>query len=291
MCIQMSYGQESKTILTKDGKIHYKTIGVGQPILIINGGPGFSSEGFADIAKELSSFGYTAILYDQRGTGNSTLSTVDSSTITLNLMIQDIEFIRRDFGVAHWIVFGHSFGGMLANYYAAHYPDKVKAMIHSSSGGLDLHLIENAQANLHARLSPQEVDSLSFWRTKNRANGTAYNRRKFSEYLASAYVYDKKHIPVVSQRLMQGDMRLNRLVWNAMFNINFDCKENLKSFNKPVLILQGKQDVIPESLALTAQKVFSNSSVFFLEECGHYGWLDQKEEYLSHIKSFLLQIS
>ena len=48
--------------------IHFKTFGKGAPLLIINGGPGMSSEGFIPLAKK---FGKThqAIIYDQRGTG------------------------------------------------------------------------------------------------------------------------------------------------------------------------------------------------------------------------------
>lgn len=286
----VSLGQESRSIEMQGGKIHYQLIGEGDPILVINGGPGFSSEGFLPIAREIASFGYTAVLYDQRGTGQSVLETTDSSTITMDLMAKDIELIRKDLGVNNWILFGHSFGGMLANYYASKFPEKVIAMIHSSSGGIDLHLFENARENLHSRLTDEEIDSLSFWRRVVRENETEFNRRKLNGFLASAYVYNKEHTPTVADRLMQGNMELNRLVWNDMIRINYDCKEALKTFDKPVLILQGNQDVIPESLALIADSVFFNSTLFFLDKCGHYGWLDQKKEYLNRIKSFLKEI-
>lgn len=280
-------GQEFRYIDIAGGKIHYKIIGEGKHILIINGGPGFSSEGFLSIAKEIAELGFATILYDQRGTGKSTLTTIDSTTITMDLMVQDIELIRKDLGLSSFILFGHSFGGMLANYYTSKFPNNVSAIIHSSSGGLDLQLIENAQGNLYARLTEQEIDSLNFWRGQLQINNTALNRIKFNQYLASAYVYHKNLIPVVSNRLMQGNLNLNRMVWNDLFSINFDCKPTLRTFDKPVLILQGKQDIIPQSLALTADSVFAKSNLFFIENCGHYGWLDQKETYLNHIKNFL----
>lgn len=285
-----SYGQLSRSIQTKDGKIHYKIFGEGEALLIINGGPGFSSEGFSNLARELAAFGYKAILFDQRGTGSSTLKRIDSTTITLDLMVQDIELIRKDMGVNSWIIFGHSFGGMLANYYASRNPENVRALIHSSSGGMDLQLHENAQNNLYSRLTTRENDSLNFWRIRFREDASQHNRKKYYEFLASAYVFHNKHIPTVTQRLSQGDMRINRLVWNDMTGINFDCKSELKSFFKPVLILQGEQDILPSSIALTADAVFPNSSLFFLKDCGHYGWLDQKEEYLTRIKDFLSTI-
>ncbi|MGB4903348.1 MAG: alpha/beta fold hydrolase, partial [Saprospiraceae bacterium] len=70
---------------------HYETFGQGEPILIINGGPGFNSEGFAFIAQEIADLGYKTIIYDQRGTGGSKLNVVNSETITIYLMVQDIE--------------------------------------------------------------------------------------------------------------------------------------------------------------------------------------------------------
>ena len=286
----VSLGQESNFIHTPDAELHFQVIGEGKTILIINGGPGFSSEGFVNIGEEIASLGYRTVLYDQRGTGKSTLRKVDSTTITMDLMAQDIELIREYLDIDNMILFGHSFGGMLANYYTTKFPTRVSAIIHSSSGGLDLHLIESAQRNLYSRLTAQEIDSLSFWRNQVREEGSEHNRRKFNQYLASAYVFNKEHIPVVSQRLMQGNMSLNRMVWENMLRIDFDCKEALYSFDKPVLILQGKQDVVPASSALTADTVFSNSSLFFLENCGHYGWLDQNEEYLKLIKDFLLKL-
>lgn len=46
--------QTDGNITIKDGNIHYQTFGGGRDtLLIINGGPGMSSEGFAGLATEL----------------------------------------------------------------------------------------------------------------------------------------------------------------------------------------------------------------------------------------------
>lgn len=108
---------------------HYETFGQGEPILIINGGPGFNSEGFAFIAQEIADLGYKTIIYDQRGTGGSKLNVVNSETITIYLMVQDIEDLRKKLKIEKWVVFGHSFGGILATHYAAKYPKRIKKLI------------------------------------------------------------------------------------------------------------------------------------------------------------------
>ncbi len=74
-----------------------------------------------------------------------------------------------------------------------------------------------------------------------------------------------------------------------MFDINFNCAEGLKNFKKPVLIIQGKEDLVPESISDKAHSVLSNSKLVILDDCGHYGWLDQPEKYYSDIEKFLHQ--
>ena len=74
--------------------LHYKVYGKGTPLVIINGGPGMNSKGFESLAIELSK-NYRVIIYDQRGTGNSVLPKLDGSTINMQLMVEDIESLRR----------------------------------------------------------------------------------------------------------------------------------------------------------------------------------------------------
>ena len=134
------YSQEEGIIKNNDSEIYYRTFGKGIPILIINGGPGMSSDGFVGLATRLSQK-YKTIIYDQRGTGKSTIAKPDSTNITINLMVNDIESLRKHLNIDKWIILGHSFGGMLASYYATIYPEHLSAMILSSSGGIDLELL------------------------------------------------------------------------------------------------------------------------------------------------------
>lgn len=284
-------GQVAHTAASKGVNIHYTSFGAGPPVLIINGGPGFSSEGFIPLAKKIAKEGYQTILYDQRGTGQSFMDKTDSSTITMDLMVEDIEAIRLKMGMEEWTVLGHSFGGIMANHYAAAHPDRVKAMIASSSGGIDLALLENAQENLYSKLSQTELDSMRYWRGQMRSgDNQVFARKQFARFMAAAYVYNRQFIPVVAERLTQGNLSLNRLVWQDLIRIQYDCKPKLGSFDKPVLIIQGKNDIIREDLAYTADSVFSNSKLVFLDSCGHYGWLDQPDEYFSTIFRFLEKV-
>lgn len=267
------------------GNIHVESYGEGLPMLIINGGPGMNSQGFRSLA---NTFGkkYRAIIYDQRGTGQSSLNTIDSTTITLDAMVEDIEVIRAHFGYKQWIVFGQSFGGMLGSYYAAKYPERVQALILSSSGGYNLDLFNNLE--ITSKLNPLELDSMNYWtNTINQGDTTYYARYQRGKFLAPAYVYDRKHIPTIAHRLTQGNWIINGLVFQDMRRIQFDCAPQLKHFHKPVLILHGDDDIIHLNIPKKSHHLFPNSTLKILHKSRHYGWLDQRTSYFETIDVFL----
>jgi proline iminopeptidase len=272
----------------KSGKnlIHITTYGEGDPLLIINGGPGMNSNGFKALAEILGKSN-RAILYDQRGTGKSLIPNIDSNTITLDSMINDIEIIRNHLKIESWIVLGHSFGGMLGSYYASKFPERTKGLILSSSGGINMDLF--SRINITSRLSQIEQDSLNYWNAKIANGDTTYAARfQRGMFLAPAYLFYKSHVPVVAERLTQGNLKINRLVYQNMRRINFDCSAGLKDVKVPVLIIQGEQDLIDKKTAMTAMKVLSNSTLVILKNCGHYGWLDQPEQYFKSIHEYLM---
>ncbi len=279
--------QTAATINNGNAKIYYRTFGTGKPILIINGGPGMNSDGFAGIAQLLSTNNQT-IIYDQRGTGRSIVDKTDTSTITMKLMVDDIEVLRKQLGIKSWIVLGHSFGGMLASYYATLYPENIDALILSSSGGIDLDLLSYVQQSINGRLTKEESDAVNYWTNKiNEGDTTHATRLKRGMALAPAYLYDKKNVPVIAERLTQGNAVLNGLIWTDMQKINFDCAAKLSSFKKPVLIIQGKQDVIEEKTAIKEHNALTNSKVVLIDKCSHYGWLDAPDVYLKEVRNFL----
>ena len=279
------YAQEEDYIKTGDGTIHITTYGEGQPILIINGGPGMNSEGFRALA-EIMGISNRAILYDQRGTGESSIPTIDRNSITMDAMVNDIEMIRNHLKIEQWVVLGHSFGGMLGSYYSAKHPERIRGLILSASGGIDMDVF--SRLNITARLTRTEKDSLDYWNAKIAGGDTTYNARlKRGTFLAPAYLHDKSHVPVVAERLTQGNRTILGLVFQNMRKINFDCSEGLKKVKVPVLIIQGKQDVIDRKTAKTAQEALSNATIVMLDNCGHYGWLDQPALYFKSINDYL----
>ena len=283
----ITFGQNEGIIKNGEANIHYRTFGKGLPILIINGGPGMNSDGFAGLAAQLGK-DYETIIYDQRGTGKSTVENPDSTNITMKLMVEDIETLRNHLNIDSWILLGHSFGGMLASYYATFYPEHIKGMILSSSGGIDLGLLNNVGNNINSKLTKKELDEVKYWGEKiDNGDTSHYAKLQRGKALANAYVYNKKNIPAIAERLTQSKPLITDLVWEDLQRIKFDCSEKLSSFDKPVLIIQGKQDIVSESIAKKEHQVLKNSKLVLLDKCVHYGWLDRPDEYFNNINKFL----
>lgn len=281
-----SFSQNNFKQVTDSNKINYQTFGTGTPILIINGGPGMNSKGFQPVAETISRFGFKTIIYDQRGTGKSHIEDISQRTMKIDLMVEDIEVLRKDLDIDKWIVMGHSFGGMLAYNYAVKFPERTLGLIQSSSGGMDLSLLE--LIDLSVFLSPTEKDSLSYYNYKLQRGDTTYaTRLKRGLFLAPAYVYDRKHIPLIAHRLTQGNSLVNGLIWQNLRDIDFDLKEELKTFDKPALIIQGKEDFLGISLAIKAHEILPKSELVIMLKTRHYGWLDSPQHFYNSIEKFL----
>jgi pimeloyl-ACP methyl ester carboxylesterase len=68
------------------------------------------------------------IFYDQRGGGKSELP-ADTSRLVAARQIQDLDEIRRHFGLTKVTLLAHSYGPLLAASYAIAHPDAVKKMV------------------------------------------------------------------------------------------------------------------------------------------------------------------
>ena len=280
--------QRTEFANSKDSvEIHYRTFGKGEPLLIINGGPGMNCDGFEGLAVKLSETCQT-IIYDQRGTGKSLLPILDTSTITMQLMIDDIENLRKKLKIESWSVLGHSFGGMVASYYATQHPERINKLILSSSGGIDLELLSYVRDAIDSKLSPTDLDSVGYWSDKIAAGDTSHaTRLERGKHLAPAYVMDSLYLPIIAERLTQGNAEINQLMWANLRKIKFDCSPQLKSFSKPVLIIQGKEDIVRLETAEKAHALLPNSKLVIMDHCIHYGWLDNPEVYFKEVTDFL----
>ena len=98
----------------------------GRPVVFLHGGPGGGVN--PDHRRFFDPNHYRIILFDQRGSGQSTPAAELRENSTWDL-VNDIEKIREHLSIQDWIVFGGSWGSTLALAYAETHPSKVKGLI------------------------------------------------------------------------------------------------------------------------------------------------------------------
>lgn len=269
-------------------KIAYRVFGSGAPLFLLNGGPGRSSDSFTELAETLQKkTGKQIIIFDQRGTGRSALPVLDETTISLDLMVDDLEGLRKHLGFNKISILGHSFGGMYAMSYAARYSQNIESMILSCSGGVDLSWREYVQENILSRLSKEAREKYEYWTSpEQQALDPVKADYEALKLIVPAYVYNQKFVPQLIHDLSNYNTpNLNGLVWKTMQN--YDLKGKFKSVQFPTLIIDGRQDFIGEAVPILIHQTIPNSRLEFLNECSHYPWLDTPDKYFALIADFL----
>ncbi len=272
-------------LFRNDVALAYRTFGKGEPLFLLNGGPGFPSNHFLDLARKLADQ-RTVVLFDQRGTGYSSMISGRTS-IDMSSMVDDLEALRKHLGYGQINLMGHSFGGMYAMAYAAKYPDQIKKMVLSHSGGMNLGFAPETNRRLQARLTDAERKALAEL-TKVKDPDVRYKYR--ARLLAGGYVFDQELKDQVYRGLAFSTRfypKVHSMVWRDMQRNRFDLSGKMKRFNKPVLIIQGDNDVIDPKVGRASHAIFPNSKLVILKDCAHFGWLESPEVYFGQILTFL----
>lgn len=120
---------DARMLAVGDGHwIYVEEIGQrgGVPALFLHGGPGSGSQ---HVHRQLfDPARHHAFLIDQRGAGRSHPYLSLNCNTTPHL-VEDIEVVRRHFGIERWLVVGGSWGSTLALAYAERYPERVTGLV------------------------------------------------------------------------------------------------------------------------------------------------------------------
>ena len=276
------------TVPTADVVLHYTVRGRGAPVLLLAGGPGMSGDYMLPIAEQLGD--YRTIVLDQRGTGRSAMARLEPATMTLALAVEDVEHLRVHLGLESWTVVGHSWGGVLAMAYAARYPERVTAMVLTGSGGPMTDYFGYLPANVQSRLSTAEERRMAYWSNPERI--AADPRQAGYEHfraMARSYVCLEKNVDLVLTAVAPEffDHRTTTLMQLDLVNTDYDLRQALATLRAPVLIVQGRQDIVGETTAYATRDAFPDAELVWLERCGHFGWIERPQQFFRSLRGFL----
>jgi proline iminopeptidase len=279
--------------VARDGvDLFYHIVGpaAGDYVLVLSGGPGEDIHSMQGIADELGKK-YRCVMWEQRGTGRSKLPTYDSSTINLNAYIEDIEALRKQLHAEKFIVVGNSWGMILGLAYAGTHPDAVRAVVTIGSGPITFEYLGVFSDNQFARLGACELEVRDFWKDPARESADS-NRAAFERLRAAtaAYFYDRKKALLMAAELDPKDY--NFRVPSAFIKAEgkYDIRPKLGTIAAPVLLVQGRQDLAGEANVCEAHSLIRNSTLAFIDKCGHMPWLEQPEQTWKIVGDFLTHL-
>jgi len=280
---------------TEDGKVkrdgfdlHYRTEGNGTPIVILSGGPGLE----VAYMKPLNDFlpvGYQRIYLEQRGTGRSKPPTLSPQTMTLKLVVEDLEALRVALKQERLNLLGHSWGGMLAMAYAAAHPDRVDKVVLVAPGGCTPEFLQWFGDNITARMRPEDLKALAQW--EEAAKGGADPEKVALEVLKAmtpAYSFDRAKGLAFSATLVDGSFhaQVNDLLFQDLVK-QYDLRAGLRLLKRPTMIIQGHQDPIGDVTAREISDTIAGSKLILLAKCGHFPWLERPDEFRKAVADFL----
>lgn len=156
----------------------------------------------------------------------------DSGLTRAANMADDLEALRKMLGLGRIVLFGMSFGGMLALTYAATYPDSVAGLIPCATAASD-DALERALSGMHDLSPPEQRKALA--RLRNGTVQSAEDLDRVFGALAQFYEYGPQRTPPGGFKPIADIDMLNWFF--ARERQTYDIRPRLGAITAPTLVL------------------------------------------------------
>jgi len=264
--------------------LHYTIAGKGTPVVILSGGPGMDAAYMQPVAS-LVALHNTAILLDQRGTTGSMPATLDTTTITPELYLSDLEALRASLGYKQWVVLGHSAGALTAMRYAIAHPDRTQALlllgvVPPRSAGLS-----RMMDNVSVRLSPDTMKQLAAINSSDKSPDA--KMAAGISLLFAADFFDRDAATKFALTMTPETCHALTAGLLQQATPTFDYTPGLAKLHIPTLIVQGRQDPLDPEMASEARDAIPGAKLILVERAGHFSWLDNPTDFSAAVQPFL----
>lgn len=279
--------------------IYTVTVGEGEPIFFIAGGPGGTHVGLRSFDSLATKF--KCVYFDGFGRGKSDTAK-EVKEYTLERDIEDLEGLRKAMGFDKINVLGHSYGGVVAQGYAIKYPQNTSHLIIANS----FHSFEMWQRNDDNSNHEIKTNYPEVWEElmKVRAEGAissdaihqdiygrvpygflyAYNPAKF-ESRGKRKPYPNPFNAKLYYQMVGKDGDF--IVGNDIGN--FDFRKQLKDLKMPIMVIGGRFDRVAVPSEMIKYKKFCPQAKYVMfEKSGHNPQVEEPEKEFPMIIDFLM---
>lgn len=294
------FRQEQGFVDADGAMIWYMTVGRGDPLVLLHGGPGASHDYLLPYLLPLARH-HRLVFIDERGSGRSE-RLEDAKLYTVEAMVEDIEAVRKALGLGTIDLLGHSFGGVLAQAYALKYQDNLAHLVlcstlHSTSAMNQVFRdIKAAMApELRERIDAMERDGLY-------GHGLDYERNRYTvEYMKAAwgegyfpYLYRRRPDPNYDPTADGMSWELYREMWGSHGEyvidgnlVSVEYADRLASLRVPTQINVGDHDECAPSLSEAMHELIPGSELVVFPDSGHMTFVDQPTMFIEAVEDFL----
>jgi proline iminopeptidase len=293
---------DGKYYQVNGANLYTVSVGKGEPIFFIAGGPGGAHLGlrsFDSLANE-----FQCVYYDGFGRGKSDTAKIVTE-YTIERDIEDLEGLRKAMGFQKINILGHSYGGVVAQGYAIKYPQNTAHLIIANS----FHSYEMWQANDDNSNHEIKTNYPEVWQDLMRireAGGISSDADHQEVYgrvpYGFLYAYNPARFepkPSSGPKKPPYPNRFNSKLYYQMVGKdgdflvgndigNFDFRKQLKDLTMPVLVIGGRYDRVATPEMMIKYKTFCPQAQYVMfEKSGHNPQVEEPEKEFALLREFL----
>jgi len=267
-----------------NASLYVRDIGTGPPIIVLHGGPDFDHRYLLPDLDRLSD-AYRLLYYDQRGRGMSA-EHVQPEDVTLASDVDDVDAVRRHFGLESTTLLGHSWGAVLALEYARRFPARVSRLVLMNPAPISVSDLAAFRKSYVEQLGPdmarqRAIVAGAAYRGADPDTVAARYRIHFEHALSRPQDYERLMAAMKDAFVSQGpagilkaraiEDRLMRDTWEIE---DYDLRPRLRTLNVPTLVISGDRDFIPAAIAEHIAQALPNAKLVTVANCGHFAYLE-----------------
>lgn len=243
----------------KEGKFGYLEAGEGRPIIILHGLMGNLSN-FDGVFDYFSKKGYQVLMPELPV---YSLPIIKTSVKSLAKFIKSFTEHKN---LKDYILLGNSLGGHVSLYYTKNYPENVAGIVLTGSSGL----YENSMGESYPKRGNYEY-------IKEKAEGVFYDPK-----MATKEIVDDVYESVNDRN------KLIRTLALAKSAIRHNMAKDLPNMHMPAGLIWGKNDsVTPPEVAEEFNNLLPNSSLYWIDKCGHAPMMEHPEKFNELLEEWL----
>lgn len=271
-------------------RLFVRELGRGSPLVVLHGGPGLDLSYLAPDLEPLTRR-HRVIFYDQRGSGRSS----PAQNVTADVLVADLDALRRRLNFRRLTLLGHSWGGGLAALYAMAHPDRVDRLILTGPMPPTAKGLARFADALQSRLSVEENLALYKVETeRGRARGAEQVAlcRDYWSILGKAYYADpaaatksRGDTCAAPPAALASGLQVNASVLKSLGD--WDWRARLADLRVPTLVIHGDADPIPLDTAREWAAAIPNARLVVIPNAGHMSYVEQPDLFFAVVEDFL----